>query len=164
MWCSRKITLAVGGSRIGGGAPGGREAVGRSGGGGGVEEGPDAMKGWWELGPGWWLGDFWGFSGGGPAQRPGAGSLSPAPGPGCLYLISTPSTAREAVTRSPRKHPLGEAPDGSVTTVPSRPAGPSHSRGNLLPPGTLSFSLPQLPAQSREGGARRTEKLSSPNK
>lgn len=106
---------------------------------------------------GWWLGDSLGVWGGGSERLSPCPSLSPGEGPACLPLISTPSAA-QACHRQPQEISPWRGPDGPVTTVPSRPAGPS--LGNLLSPGTLSFSLPQLPAQSREGRAHRAEKLS----
>ena len=106
---------------------------------------------------GWWLGDALGIWGGGSERLSHCPSLSPGEGPACLPLISTPSTA-QACHQQPQEISPWRGPDGPVTTVPSRPAGPS--LGNLPSPGTLSFSLPRLPAQSREGRAHRAEKLS----
>ena len=54
----------------------------------------------------------------------------------------------------------GDASRGARWTCHHGAAPPCRPRaGNLPSPGMLSFSLHQLPAQSREGGAPRAEKL-----
>lgn len=73
----------------------------------------------------------WGFSGGDireaeplPMRPPQGGIAVSSHG---AQLSAPHQHSRHSpgpVTSSPRKHPLGEVPDGPVTTVPSRPAGP----------------------------------------
>ena len=149
-WCLRKVTLPVVRSEIGEGAPG-----------------ADTRPGMMELKRGWihWVvqtrrglaGDSRGSWGGGIGK---AETLLQARGRAVSpssVLLPQPRACQQPPDTSPRRGDARLGARGPVTTVPPRPASPAP--GNLLSPGTPSFSLCQLPAQSWEGGAPRAEKL-----
>lgn len=71
-------------------------------------------------------GDFWGFSGGGPVQRPGAGLLSRLPPP-LQHSLRSPQPG-EAVTGAPGNIPLERRlTDLSPQCHPAQPV--PHTRG-----------------------------------